>query len=47
MATFSVVADSVMRAQSLAMNKQRHAANIKNVVAIDEFGHRGQENVGE
>ncbi len=44
---FTVVADREMSAQALAMNEQRHAANIKNVVAIDEYGDRGDENIGE
>ncbi|MBM3852511.1 MAG: hypothetical protein FJ399_05085, partial [Verrucomicrobia bacterium] len=30
-----------------SMNEQRTAPNIKNVVAIDEFGDRGNENIGE
>ncbi len=44
---FTVVADREMSAQALAMNEQRHAPNIKNVVAIDEYGDRGDENIGE
>ena len=36
-----------MSAQALAMNEQRHAPNLKNVVAIDEYGDRGDENIGE
>jgi hypothetical protein len=32
---------------ALAMNEQRYAPNIKNVVAIDEYGDRGDENIGE
>ncbi len=44
---FSVVADREMSAQALAMNEQRHAPNIKSVVAIDEYGDRGDENIGE
>ena len=44
---FTVVADREMGAQALAMNEQRHAPNIKNVVAIDEYGDRGDENIGE
>ncbi|MBI4623002.1 MAG: carboxypeptidase-like regulatory domain-containing protein, partial [Verrucomicrobia bacterium] len=43
---FEVVADQTMSAQALAMNEQRHAANIKNVVAFDELGDRGFENIG-
>jgi len=44
---FRVVADREMSAQAIAMNEQRHSPNIKNVVAIDEFGDRGNENIGE
>src|SRR5687767_2727116 len=44
---FTVVVDREMSAQAIAMNEQRHAPNIKNVVAIDEFGDRGNENIGE
>ncbi len=44
---FTVVADRQMSAQAVAMNEQRTAPNIKNVVAIDEFGDRGAENIGE
>jgi iron complex outermembrane receptor protein len=44
---FRVVADSEMSAQDIAVNEQRYAPNIKNVVAIDEFGDRGNENIGE
>lgn len=44
---FTVVADREMSAQALAMNEQRYAPNIKNVVAIDEYGDRGDENIGE
>ncbi|MBM3855445.1 MAG: hypothetical protein FJ399_20205, partial [Verrucomicrobia bacterium] len=43
---FEVIADQTMSAQALAMNEQRHAANIKNVVAFDELGDRGYENIG-
>ncbi len=44
---FNVVADREMSAQAIAMNEQRHAPNIKNVVSIDEYGDRGGENIGE
>ena len=44
---FEVIADQTMSAQALAMNEQRHAANIKNVVAFDELGDRGYENIGD
>jgi TonB-dependent receptor len=42
---FNVVADREMSAQAVAMNEQRYAANIKNVVALDEYGDQGEENV--
>jgi TonB-dependent receptor len=44
---FTVVADREMSAQAIAMNEQRYAPNIKSVVAIDEYGDRGDENIGE
>ena len=44
---FEVIADQTMSAQALAMNEQRHAANIRNVVAFDELGDRGHENIGD
>ncbi len=44
---FTVVADREMSAQAISMNEQRNAPNIKNVVALDEFGDRGSENIGE
>ena len=44
---FTVVEDREMSAQAVSMNEQRTAPNIKNVVAIDEFGDRGNENIGE
>jgi iron complex outermembrane receptor protein len=44
---FTVVVDREMSAQAISMNEQRNAPNIKNVVAIDEFGDRGNENIGE
>ncbi len=47
LATFSVVEAREMSAQAIAMNEQRNAPNLKNVVAIDEFGDRGNENIGE
>ncbi len=47
LSTFNVVAEREMSAQAIAMNEQRFAANIKNVVAIDEYGDRGDENIGE
>ena len=44
---FTVTEAREMSAQAVAMNEQRAAPNIKNVVAIDEFGDRGNENIGE
>ncbi len=43
----TVVADTEMTAQAISMNEQRVAPNLKNVVAFDEFGDRGLENIGE
>ncbi|MSU50309.1 MAG: TonB-dependent receptor [Opitutus sp.] len=42
---FSVVADREMSAQAVAMNEQRQAPNIKNVVALDEYGDQGDESI--
>ena len=47
MQRFTVVVDREMSAQAVAMNEQRNAPNLKNVVAIEEFGDRGGENIGE
>ncbi len=44
---YSVVADREISAQAIALNERREASNIKNVVAIDEYGYLGDENVGE
>lgn len=44
---FSVVADQTLSAQALAMNEQRHAASIKNVVAMEDLGNFGTENIGD
>lgn len=44
---FTVVADREMSARAISLNEQRNAPNIKNVVALDEFGNRGSENIGE
>lgn len=44
---FTVVADQVMSAQAIAMNEQRHAASISNVVAFDELAGEGFENIGD
>lgn len=43
---FAVVADQAMSAQAIAMNEQRYADNIKNVVAFEELGEQGLENIG-
>jgi len=43
---YNVTETEVMSAQSLAMNEQRTAPNIKNVVSIEEFGNIGDENIG-
>ncbi len=45
--TFRVVADSEMSAQAVALNARRSAPNIKQVVAYDEYGDRGGEDIGE
>jgi iron complex outermembrane recepter protein len=43
-----VVAESrEMNAAALAINEQRFAANIKNVVSTDDFGSTSESNVGE
>jgi len=47
LSAFTVIAERDASAQALALNEQRHAPNIKNVVAIDEFGDRGNENIGD
>lgn len=44
---FSVVSDQIMGAQAIAMNEQRHAPNIKNVIAFEELADQGQENIGD
>ena len=44
---FTVTAAREMSAQAISINEQRNAPNIKNVVAVDEFGDRGSENIGE
>ena len=43
---FSVEAER-MSIQAIALNEQRHAPNIKNVVSADEFGDMGEGNLGE
>lgn len=42
---FNVVADREMSAQAVAMNEQRHAPNLKNVVALGEYGDQTDENI--
>lgn len=44
---FEVIAEQTMSGQAIAMNEQRHASNIKNVVAFAELGDQGQENIGD
>lgn len=44
---FTVVEQREITAQAVAMNEQRMAPNIMNVVALDEYGDLGQENVGD
>ncbi|WP_161554698.1 carboxypeptidase-like regulatory domain-containing protein [Ereboglobus luteus] len=44
---FTVVADQMMSAQAIAMNEQRHAASITNVIALDELPGQGSENIGD
>lgn len=44
---FQVVADQAMNAQALAMNEQRHAASIKHIIAMEELGDFGTENIGD
>ncbi|MGC4073004.1 MAG: TonB-dependent receptor [Nibricoccus sp.] len=36
-----------MSAQSLALNERQSAPNITNIVAYEEYGDRGDENIGE
>lgn len=43
----TVIADREMSAQAVALNEQRHAANIKSVVAFDEYPTTGTGNIGE
>ena len=47
LSAFTVLADREMSAQAVSLNERRHAPNIVNVVAYDEFGDRSAENVGE
>lgn len=45
--TFKVVEDFEMSSQAIAMNEQRNAPNLKNVVALDSFGTSGTGNIGD
>jgi TonB-dependent receptor len=47
LAEFTVVEQREITAQALAMNEQRAAPNLISVVALDEYGDLGQENVGD
>ncbi len=47
LAEFVVGASREMDASAIAINEQRFAPNIKNVVSTDEFGHVAEGNVGE
>lgn len=47
LAAFTVVEQREMTAQALSMNEQRAAPSIRSVVALDEYGDLGQENVGD
>ncbi|MGC4072397.1 MAG: TonB-dependent receptor [Nibricoccus sp.] len=44
---FTVAANRFRNAQELAVNEQRNAVNIKNVVSVDQFGDIPSGNVGE
>ncbi|PAW83421.1 MAG: hypothetical protein B9S27_00050 [Opitutia bacterium Tous-C8FEB] len=44
---FVVGASREMDAAALAINEQRYAPNVRQVVATDEFGHVAEGNVGE
>jgi TonB-dependent receptor len=47
LAAVTVVEDREMSAQTLALNEQRAAPNIKNVVAFDEYPNNGDPNIAE
>lgn len=47
LAEFTVVEHREITAQALSMNEQRAAPNLTSVVALDEYGDLGQENVGD
>lgn len=44
---FAVVEQREMSAQNMAINEQRNATNVKNVVAFDEYGYTTDGNLGE
>ena len=44
---FTIVADQEMSAQAVALNERLTAPAIKQVVAYDEYGDKGGENIGE
>lgn len=44
---FAVVERREMSAQNMAINEQRNATNVKNVVAFDEYGYTTDGNLGE
>ncbi|MES2694497.1 MAG: TonB-dependent receptor [Verrucomicrobiota bacterium] len=44
---FVVITSKEMDGAAIAINEQRFAANIKNVVSTDEFGHVAEGNIGE
>jgi iron complex outermembrane recepter protein len=47
LAPYEVVEEQQMGAQALALNEQRYSPNLKSVVALDAYGDRGNENIGE
>lgn len=44
---FVIAAQKEMSGQEIAINEQRYAANLKNVVSADEFGDVAEGNIGE
>lgn len=44
---FQVTADREMTAQAISLNEQRIAASSKSVVALDQYGNQGDDNIGE
>ncbi|MBM3855718.1 MAG: hypothetical protein FJ399_21620, partial [Verrucomicrobia bacterium] len=47
MSPVTVIADREMSAQTIALNEQRAAPNLKNVVAFDEYPNSGDSNIAE